>query len=392
MRRLLSCVATSLVLALLLPAVSSGQEKGEPSIKVRLLMQPQAQTDEKGSPNGTWDHDFFLRRARIILAGNVNEWVHFFYETDNPNFGQDGDFKKAFFTQDAYVDFQFAKEFCVAAGLILLPFTHHTRQSAASLNTLDYHNMFSGGEYGLVTSHVWRDVGIEARGFFADKLEYRLGVYNGLRGPTTTPGDKAALPGAKALNPDDLPRFVGRVAVNLFDIEDAFFYGGTYLGAKKIVTVGFGADIQPDATYDEKGNLATYSAMSADLFVDWPLNDKMEVTGQVAGVWFDRGQKVNLDLNTQALSYLDIAGTGFGMFGDLGFRYGAFQPTIGGERFASDVDGKDFMNYRGGLNYWIKGHNANLKLEYAALGTEKPNRQGEFDYASQITLQGQLLF
>ena len=36
------------------------------------------------------EHDFYLRRARVILQGQIMEGVKFFAETDYPNAGKDG--------------------------------------------------------------------------------------------------------------------------------------------------------------------------------------------------------------------------------------------------------------------------------------------------------------
>ncbi len=382
MRNLLRGVLVAMAaVALLVPGSAFADDADQPNIKVRFLLQSQYQTTEDAAPSGDgWDNEMFLRRARIILAGNVNKWIHFFVETDNPNMGKNGNWAPTSFIQDAFVDFQFMKEFNVAAGMILLPFTHHNRQSAASLNTLDYHNLFSGR---FVTDKVWRDAGIEARGIVANIFDYKVGIFNGLRGK--------AVDGLPTLNPDDMPRITGRVAINVFEPEEAFFYGGTYLGKKRVLQFGAGFDLQPGAILTDMGDTAMYTAVSGDAFLDLPLNDKMELTAQAAFVWFNRGFDAVAGADPDApLTFTANKGSGYGAYGDIGFRYDFIQPTIGGEWFDSDVDSADLMNIRGGVQYWFKGHSANLKLEYAylktALGTD--DEKG----LSQITLQSQFLF
>jgi len=399
--------AVLLITAAAARGARAGEGKVAPRMKVRFLLQGQAQFTQDGNPaKDALGTEFFIRRARVILAGKINKWIHFFYETDNPNFGKNGSWDSAFFTQDAFVDFRMYREFKVAAGMILLPFTHHNRQSAASLNTLDYNNMFSGK---FIADKVWRDVGIEARGIVIDKIDYRIGVFNGLRGASAIKGADAT--NFKLLNPNDLPRVTGRLAFNFFEPETSFFYGGTYLGGKKVLALGFGFDIQPDATLDDKGNLKTYQAFAGDLYWDIPLTDEMELTGQLGYVFFDRGNAQDVDkfsddtssvdeylgspVATYKDSYTPSAGTGMGCYGDVGFRYGMFQPTIAGKWFDSDKKGADYQDIRGGVNMYIKGHNSNLKLEYALVtaGTwdAATAKEGSKSY-SQVTLQTQFLF
>ena len=371
---LISLFATVLFLA---PGTARASDSDDASIKVRFLLQPWVQSVQDAAPSGdAFGSEFFVRRARVILAGKVNNWIHFFYETDNPNFGKNGKWDSEFFTQDAYVDFRFYDELKVAVGLLLLPFTHHNRQGATTLNTLDYHNIYSSH---FIADKVWRDTGVEARGIVGGKLDYRVGLYNGRRHEALDDRE-----GGVVLNPDDMPRIAGRLAFNLFDAEDGFFYGGNYLGKKKIVTLGVGFDGQPDAVLDSQGNHAMYSAFSGDLFVDYPINDKMELIAQTAFVYFDRGYADSRSEDGESRVLAEDPGTGMGAFGELGFRYDKYQPVVSGEWFSADA-GAEYTNLRFGLNYWLAGHNANVKLEYGLLDATN-------DGKSAVTLQTQLLF
>jgi hypothetical protein len=393
------------VLMSVVPGTLLAEDPDAPDLKVKLLVQGQAQfTEDANVTKDGWDNEFFVRRARVILTGKVNKWINFFYETENANFGKNGSFGDFVFTQDAYVEFAMYKELKVSAGMLLLPFSHHNRQGATSLAGLDYHNVFSGK---FITDKVWRDVGVEARGILFDMLDYRVGVFNGLR------GTDISKQGGVTLNPDDMPRFTGRLAVNFFDVEDAFFYGGTYLGTKKVLSIGGGFDVQPDAVLDAKGELGLYKAFTGDVFADYPLNETMGITGQLGYVYFDRGyDQASTDVfdattgkTTKAFAdtFAKNAGTGMGAFGEVGFRFEVLKvplmPIVGGEWYNSDVDGKDITNIRAGVNMFLKGHNANLKLEYANLGFELPKKDAagkvtgwENDSANQVTLQAQLLF
>jgi hypothetical protein len=398
MRKITVSFISAILLAMvLIPATVRADDADKPNLKVRFLLQSQAQMTEDGNPAGdAWGTEFFLRRARIILAGNVTKWLHFFMETDNPNMGKNGDWTPKTFIQDAFVDFRLMDEFNIAAGMILLPFSHMNRQSAASLNTLDYHNLFSGK---FVKDFVWRDAGVEFRGLISNMFDYRIGIFNGARGIGDITKHKdykdkyANLAEGEVPtinNPTDAPRITGRISLNIFDPEPGFFFGGTNLGKKKVLAIGAGFDFQPGAALDDKGNNKMYAAASGDIYLDIPLNDKLELTGQAAFVWFDRGNDENVLKDTGLLDYSTASkGTGLGAYGDLGFRYDFIQPVVGFEWFDSDNDAGDTTNIRAGVNWWIKGHSTNLKLEYAYLVSGGADFD---DGSSQITLQSQFLF
>ena len=385
MRKFLAGLTMVFVMAVVAaaPAMADGKGQDEPSMQIRFLIQPQMQLIQaKKQPgadalvsitpdNNGIGQEFYLRRTRVILAGKVNKWIHFFFETDNPNLGRNGN-AGGTFTQDGFIDFRFFNELKVAAGMILLPFSRHNRQSAASLMGLDYHSdVFKA--WG--PQRIWRDYGIEARGIVANMIDYRVGVFNGFRGGAAT---------------NDIPRITGRVAYNLFDPESKFFYGGTYLGKKKVVAIGLGFDMQPEGALDDKGKKDLYYALTGDVFVDWPIGPSMAATVNTGFMYYYNG-----DEKTQI-------GTSMAFFGEFGFFIQNFQPVVGFE-WAQPMDTDTFedqqvLNFRAGLNYFIKGHNATVKIEYAntlnSLGFVKaPGGPEASDYRRNVvTLQTQLLF
>lgn len=397
MRKFLAGLTMVFVLAVVAaaPAMAEGKGKDEPSIQVRFLLQPQMQIIQaKKQPgadalvnitpdNNGIGQEFYLRRTRVILAGKVNKWIHFFFETDNPNLGRNGN-AGGTFTQDGFIDFRFFNELKVAAGMILLPFSRHNRQSAASLMGLDYHSaVFTA--WG--PQRIWRDYGIEARGIVMDKIDYRVGVFNGFRG-TDLKGNVVAT--------NDIPRITGRVSYSIFDPEPKFFYGGTYLGKKKVLNVGFGFDVQPEGGVEGaaipggKNKKDLYYALTGDVFLDWPLGDSMAATFNTGFMFYSYGSK---EFNIK---------TSIAMFGEVGFFIQNFQPVVGfewGQPLDTDTfEDNQILNFRAGLNYYIKGHNATVKIEYAStlntIGFAKiPGGPDAGDYRRNVvTLQTQLLF
>ncbi len=122
-----------------------------------------------------------------------------------------------------------------------------------------------------------RDLGFQLRGLLVDKhLEYRVGIWQGQRnaalaavmGPPAVPGVQGAR---------NFFRTAARLQINIFDPETGYYYGGTYLGAKKILSVGGSYDFQSD-----------YKSYSVDGFLDMPLGPGV-VTAQVDYSHWDGG-------------------------------------------------------------------------------------------------------
>lgn len=363
--------------------ISSAQaESGDAELDIRFLVQPWIQLTEAGAPDGSsLGKDAYLKRTRIILSGRISRRIAFFAETDIPEWGRGGRWESEWILQDAYLDFTLMEDrgpvdrLNLAVGMILLPFSHHNRQSAASLNTLNYHGgliRFPDGSH-----NAWRDNGIELRGLLLRKrLDVRLGVFNGSRG---------ILNREFKINPRDLPRCTGRMQINLLDPEEGFFYGGTYLGEKRVLSIGLGMDYQPDAfaTGRSEDPSADFLGLAADLFMDTPLGQDRELSFQAGYFVYEHGRP-----EAYASSFRTESGRALGL--EAGMRFGRFQPVLSYERFDPDrgADGlESFRNLRFGLNVWLTGHRCNLKTEYALLKSG-----GEASFRGVWTTQVQLLF
>jgi hypothetical protein len=333
-------------------------------IDLHLLIQPTAQLRYEPSAPPTFKPDFFVRRTRFVLGGQITRWVSFFAETDMPDWGKGGDWTAAsFFVQDAYLSVNLHRGFGIYGGMLLIPFVHNAAQGATTLHTLDYHSLMV--KYPAGSNKVWRDNGVLLRGLLGgDHLDYRVAITRGVA--------KAA---DKTLDPSDhvVPRFSGRFAVNLFDAEDTFFLGGTYLGAKKVVSFGVAFDTQPSAF----GDGYHYYAFGADAFIDLPLRHKLRLSGQMDFVYY--GGEKNPD-------------RGIGFFGDLGLAIGKWEPLISWDYFrptGSDDLVQQIFGVHAGCNWWMLDHAFNLKLD---IGLVKNKGVEASKIALINTLQAQLFF
>ncbi len=400
-------------------------------LKLGGLLQTQATFTKNGAPTekdvGT---EFFLRRMRLMVIGQLNPKINFFFETDNPNFGKNGDFSIDTYIQDAYAEVNLHEMLQIDIGMLILPFSHHGMQSATSLLGVDYR--LNEIKYPIGSNKVWRDYGVMVRGLISKWVEYRLGVFNGVHGNAKLVkpgGDAAAIWNYETdpRNPKDLPRFTARLTLNIFDPEGGpglagFFYDGAYLAespdgivsTKRVLSIGGSVDWQRDLnvqykTPPETGTAAEpaaaevdsrsdYFGVNGDIFWDIPFGDKKKASlnGQVNVYYYNHGDR------SEGLSYYDFADikaaapngmyTGIGLSAELGFRYSAFEPLFSFEWFDASDDmtptGKtgDYMAIWGGLNYMVFADAFNLKLQVGA------TNKADVEWVPAGQLQAQLLF
>ena len=254
--------------------------------------------------------------------------------------------------QDAYAEFSFADAFTLDAGLMFIPFSRNGLQSAGTLLPIDY-GAFTFSDSAPTQSATGRDTGFQARGYFAgNRFEYRIGAFQGVRDGGS----------------DNAFRYAGRVQYNALDTESGFFYTGTYLGKKKILSAGGYFDYQPDDT-------GPYQSFGGDVHADLPAGPG-GVTAHVDLVRRDGKDFVALPKQTALL-------------GELGYRVDAIKlsPIVRYEQRWSDLDGDDESAFGAGLAYWFWGHNSNLKAFYTRVTPEEP-----LEAYNQFNLQWQVFF
>jgi hypothetical protein len=317
--------------------------------RLGFLIQPQADILQQAESRG-YAQNYFIRRIRMILGGSLVKDVTFFFETDAPNLGKSVEGKKTASTvivQDGYLEWKIFNQLQLGGGRFLVPLARNTLQSAASLYALDY------GSYSFLFSTpaqntVGRDDGFHVRGYFLnDHLEYRGGIFQGLRDPS----------GRQA------PRFMARLNFNLFDTETGYFYAGTNFGKKKILAFGGSYDRQKD-----------YWAAAGDSMLDWPVPGGHVVTAQADYIHYDGGTTFTT-LPKQDTVHFE---GGFAVKAVLA-PYGIFE-----WKDVADTSAGDEKRYGGGLAWFRNGHNFNVKAQYLRI---EPTR-GQFLNEFTVQVQG----
>jgi hypothetical protein len=334
------------------------------SLRVGFLLQPAAEYDSATATADVQSTSLYLRRARLMAGVTLGDKVELFAETEAANLGKAGGAaaNPGVNIQDAFGTYKPLEELKVDAGLMLIPLSHNGLQGAGTLYGWDYY-AYSFQQSNGMTNYFGRDLGLQLRGLVGKKVEYRAAVFQGNRSvPPPPPPGAPPMP----LQPRTPLRLSARVQYNFFDAETGYFYGGTYAGAKKILSVGAGIDHQDD-----------YNAVAGDVFFDWPRGADV-ITAQLNVVHYD-GKSWIPSLPKQTATMIEA-----------GYRFGAFQlsPIVRFETLtmANPTAGSpSVMRVAGGIAWWVMSHNANVKLFYTYIRPDSDTLRK----VSQINLQMQ---
>lgn len=361
-RTLLSVMACVLMLALV-PAPASAQlqiKNEDVTVKFGIAAQFWADwnQDATAPSAGTqgYSQNFYLRRARFLMGGNIGDNITFFFDTDDPKLGiTPKNLSSGFVLQDAWMEYKVNKYFQLAGGEMLLPSSRQNLQSPFSYYTADVSAVSTVSNSALQQSAL-RDMGFQGRGyFFDDHLQYRGGVFEGERDSN----------GRNAL------REVLYLQYDVFDPEKEYAYAGTALGKRKILAFDVAGDKQ-----------SSYRSYSANIANDTPVRGGDEVGFNLQYFHFDGRQKFTAipDQNNflaEADYYVKKAKVQ---------PFGRFET----QRFVQEVNNtKDINRMGGGLNYYIRGQN--LKFTFQCLRA-LPQNGSLIRPSNEFTIQMQAFY
>ena len=332
-------------------------------LKIGLRTQAWYQFVENGKDEGTKDlHDFMFRRFYFYIKGEVMPNLTFFGHVAADRIGQDNldnssmGLGSGIAVRDAWINYSFDDAFNVQMGRMYIPFTRSFgTESTFSFFTLDL-PFTQGGTRGapFFTSKVGRDDGIVFWGNpFKGKFQYRLGISEGVENDD---------------NPDDNLRYTGRVSFNFLEPETSWFNKGTYLGKKKVLALGAGYDYQKDLQLDGKKDQNNLG-WTIDLFFDHPVGggaitaeaayiDEKNVTQELKYSWLDKGDDAQIYYIQGAYLFPGNIGPG------------RIQPYFRYERL--NVEHRPDTAFPSlGVNYFLKGHNAKLTLDWTIVDQKK---------------------
>ncbi|MEJ2068186.1 MAG: porin, partial [Deltaproteobacteria bacterium] len=236
------------------------QTRGE----IGIWMQTWYQWVEDGK--GDEDlNDFLIRRAYLYLKGDVTKYVSFFTHIASDKVGMDQikensglGLGSGVAWRDLWITLNLDEALKIQMGRMYVPLTrNYGTTSTKAMLTLDLPFLQGGSRGGIFyASKVGRDDGVTLWGNpFDGKLQYRFMVSEGVEGDN---------------NPEDNLRFAGRLSLSLLEPETGWFNMGTYLGKKRVLSLGLGFQSQQDLTLggvEGEDN----QVWTADVFFDHPV-------------------------------------------------------------------------------------------------------------------------
>ena len=301
--------------------------------------------------------EFNFRRNRLALMGAYGENFGLYVQTEytedrnitpfGVSDGSDGDMQ----ILDAVLRFKLNDSFNLWVGKFKYNLTRENLEACEAPLTLDRSTLIRAP---FVST---RDKGVALWGnLFDNKFQYRIDAMNGRN-------DSAS-------SPESNPRFSGRVHISLLDPEKGYGYKGTYMGKKKVLT--FGAAYQTEAAVAYGGTEEVdYSAWTVDAFAEYPIED--------IGTFTLSGAYVEYDLeDAYKNGSPDTDVTGFTGEKNGGYvKVGYLFPNMPLQLFArtegwsfaklDDTYDQEVSLYSGGFNYYVRGQNLKVTVEYTAL-------------------------
>jgi hypothetical protein len=331
-------------------------------IQLGFLGQFQFEFREDAAGEGDkWSKEFFTRRARIMGTGSVHERVQFFFDAMASNVGKrdagKGEVENTLRWNNGLIDVVFSPELKVSMGRLAPPFSIENQASSVTLLGIDYNTKVIKLPT-TINRTGWRDDGVEARGILAGGLiDYRLGVF---RGQTDT-----------ARNPDHELRTTGMFLINLGDPQPGWFYNTNSLGRLNTLSFGAGYDRIPNSAPAYRDA----EAWSVFALLDQPLGIG-RVTGQAAFYdWSGEGWQNDFTGKTASIQAGYLLG-------------GRWQPLVGWQMQDRDA-APSLDTFHFGLGYYLKGHGANFKVDYAVNDRRIP---ATGDKKDAVRFQAQIYF
>ncbi|MDD2539704.1 MAG: selenite/tellurite reduction operon porin ExtI [Desulfuromonadaceae bacterium] len=366
-------------------------DKGTLQLDYKGQFQMTVRDTGSGDNNDDTTTNFNFRRNRIALMGAYGDMLSLYVQTE---FTEDQNVKTLdvasnnvgteFQLLDAVMRFKLNDSFHVNVGKFKYNLSRENLEACEMPLTLD-RSLFINTAYTKT-----RDMGVAVWGnLFNDMFQYRADVMEG----------RKAVSGVTA--PSSNFRYSFRGHVTLLDPENTYGYKGTYLGKKKVLTIGGAYQFEPEIAYGNtvaKTDKKDYQAWTVDGFFEYPLEGVGTVTASAAyeDVDLDNAYKgANPDAGT-----IGINGQKKGWYVKGGYMLPMMPLQFFGRyekwRFASlnNVFDQKVDWYGGGANYYFRDQNLKLTMEVSRtdFGTEGiVNGVNSKDFTTFIT-QLQLIF
>ncbi|MEL6862876.1 MAG: porin [Bacteroidota bacterium] len=295
------------------------------------------------------------------------------------------------FLHGAWTEFKLTNELYVGAGLHYWKgLTRLANQSTLNFMTMDNTRPFAHWHSLGITDQFARHLGIYAKGGI-DKFQYRLAINNPMR-PENALGAgmhfgtrESSLTYTGSSTPDADGDPMGNTIVegyfnyNIWDKESNKlpYFVGTYLGKKKVLSVGAGFFLHPNGMYDTSSDEhENVTHLGLDVFLDMPVGTGA-LNAYASFMSYNYGE-----------NYVSRwAGTGNVFYAQAGYLIPGtkIMPYISYQNANYDGFEETVSEVNIGANYFILGHHAKITLEYHQITNDI--REGAItDFADNNTL------
>lgn len=338
---------------------------------LKLEYKGQFQLNHRDTGGGADDDEsvseFNFRRNRVALMGAYGKHLGLYVQTEysedrnitgfNVTDGTEDDFQLL----DAVMRFKYNEAVNFWLGKYKYSFSRENLEACEMPLTLDRSLLIQAP----LASENTRDKGVTLWGnLFNDVFQYRLDAMNG-----RNDSDSA---------PDSAFRYGARAHVTLLDPENGHGYKGTYLGEKKVLTLGGAYQMEKDVAYSDtlaQTGAVDYEAWTVDLFFEYPVDGVGTFT--VSGAYAD----YDLDDAYQGANP-DVLTTGINGEKNGGYvKIGYMLPNLPLQFFArseswslANYNGfgdQEVDWYGGGFNYYFRGQDLKLTMELSQADFDK---------------------
>ncbi|EAY26612.1 hypothetical protein [Microscilla marina] len=377
-------------------------KNGSHYVRLTFLNQVWVRYNENnpGTTNGITEPNTFdigLRRTRLQLFGQITDQVFFYTQFGQNNFSYQGPRKSGAFFHDALIEYHTNRAFHLGMGLTAWTgFARYASPSIGSLLALDT-PLFQQSTADQ-TDQFLRKLSIYAKGQVG-KIDYRVALSKPLAvydAPTTATNFSADPPQVQSQ---------AYVKYQLMEHESnrTPYNTGSYLGTKKVFTIGGGIIYQPNAMWRLNNNASDtirqdLTLWAVDAFFDYPLSEQGNAITAYAG-FFSTDMGFNYFRNVGVMNpaigantSINGSGNGFPMIGsgntvysqvgylfnkDLLGKYGTLQP-FGVVQYSNYDAFKDaVIMWELGANWLIKGHQSKMSMVYQNRPVFTTNSAGE---------------
>ncbi len=327
--------------------------------------------------------DASLRRNRLAFSGQYNDYVGFYAQLEAGNDSKLGQDNRSVYYRDAYVTLDYRDDLRFIVGRFKNTFSRENLEACLEPLTLDRAEVLAYTPFGGS-----RDTGLAVWGNLMDaKLQYRFMIADGREGNEVA---------------KDNPRLTGRVHYSFWDPESSYGYQGTYLGTKKVLTIGAAYDKQNGIAYGNypaRSDIKNYKAWTVDAFMEYPTASGV-YTLSGAHFKYDTGGATNMTPDPALPNNSDLKGyyvkAGYMLPNKIGPGRLQFFGRHEKSEYGVKTGNAKYYDQKWnsiGANYYLDGQKLKATFEYANISfeTQHPSNPALQNY-KQATLGLQFIF